>query len=282
MSTVTVVIPTLGVRASLGDAIESALQPETHEVLLLLNGSRADPSKVRARYERSRVRVVESTARSLPGAILDGRRAVRSDLFAFLDDDDLLVEGSLTTRADAMRESPEVDVVVMNGWRLEGTERSNAIPSLGRCSADPAMAILHKNWLASSGGLYRANSVDDQAFVDLPAYMEWTALGFRLAKAGKTIRFIDEPGFEIRASPDSLSASLDYSLAQLSGLRDMRRFADRPAEFRRIADKRSRQHHSLAVTFVESGEKRRAWAHHLRSLSHWSGLRFLSFTRRLF
>jgi glycosyltransferase involved in cell wall biosynthesis len=110
-SDVTVVIPTLGRSRFLGEAVESALAEEPAEVLVVSDGAGnlAVPG--------ARVVPVEHAGRS--AARNRGVAEARTELVAFLDDDDLVVPGRLSRQAGALGQAPLTfgRVIVVDGER---------------------------------------------------------------------------------------------------------------------------------------------------------------------
>src|SRR5439155_11391069 len=97
-SDVTVVIPTLGRSRFLGEAVESALAEEPAEVLVVSDGG-GDLN-----VPGARVLPVEHAGRSAARNL--GVAESRTELVAFLDDDDLVVPGRLARQADALGRAP--------------------------------------------------------------------------------------------------------------------------------------------------------------------------------
>ena len=93
-SDVTVVIPTLGRSRFLGEAVESALAEEPAEVLVVSDGAGE------LTVPGAQVVPVEHAGRS--AARNRGVEVARTELVAFLDDDDLVVPGRLARQAEAL------------------------------------------------------------------------------------------------------------------------------------------------------------------------------------
>ena len=146
---------------------------------------------------------------------------------------------------------------------------------------DPLLTLFNENWLASCGGLFRSATVSPDYFDDAAQYYEWTFFAFRLALERRII-FLDIPTFRVHDSPLSLSKTLAYSTAEVHVLRRMLRFA-MPARARAaLREKLSRAWHGLSDFHRQRGEMQPAWTCHARSLFYPGGLRYLSYTSRLF
>lgn len=95
---VTVVIPTVGMSRFLRDAVESALAEAPAELIVVSDG--ADEIAVRD----ARVVRIEHAGRS--AARNRGVEEARTELVAFLDDDDLVLPGRFARQAEALGDAP--------------------------------------------------------------------------------------------------------------------------------------------------------------------------------
>jgi glycosyltransferase involved in cell wall biosynthesis len=97
-SEITIVIPTLGRSRFLGEAVESALDEDPAEVLVVSDGAGnlAAPG--------ARVLPIEHVGRSV--ARNRGVAEAKTELVAFLDDDDLVVPGRLARQVEALGRAP--------------------------------------------------------------------------------------------------------------------------------------------------------------------------------
>lgn len=282
---VTIVIPTTcdgARREAIARAIGSVLAQEGVDVRLLLvvNGIQFDPHMLEELRGNSRFSTIQLPEPDLPAARASGRRAVRTEYFGFLDDDDELLPGALGRRCAAMVEQPSVDFVVTNGYR--GAAEAPHLRRTERIATDPVVALLEQNWLASCAGLFRSSSCDQHFFDEMPAYLEWTALAFRLLHAGKRVAYIDECTYRINDSPISLSKSTSYRAATAQILADLLRLETPQPVRRRLRQMLTAARHDLSVASLQQGKRLQAWKYHLQSLTGSGGLRYLSYTRHMF
>ena len=281
---VTVVIPTLAVRRdALDRSIASVLgQRGVASVrLVVVNGTRFDPGDVAALAADPRIRVERIAGSGVSAARLAGRRAVASEFFAFLDDDDELLPDSLARSVARMRADPSVDVVVTNGLRDVDGVRTICFDGFATQTDDAARDLVRENWLASCGGVYRTAAVGPESFAGLPDYFEMTLLAFRLALSQRIVR-IDEPGFVIHEdAAGRASQSLRYHLAEQAVIREMAAIAPDAGLRRALRKKRSAALHHCAAVCLAEGRRREAWTFHLRSIVTGGGWRYIPSTRHL-
>jgi hypothetical protein len=214
---VTVIIPTLCLaerRESLFRAMNSIQdQPGVRtRVIAVVNGNRADPCLLEDLHIRPGVRVARIEEASVSGAQMHGRQLVESKVYAFLDDDDMLLPGTLQPRVEALFER-EADLLVTNGYRGDG---SLVCDDPDAVNSDPIDALLRQNWLASCAGTFRASSIGPEWFGQKVRYGEWTLLAFKLANAAKRIYFWNVPAYRISETPVSASKALSYELFSAS------------------------------------------------------------------
>jgi glycosyltransferase involved in cell wall biosynthesis len=283
---VSVIMPTEAHRdraESLRRALQSVLSQTGVRPLpiVVVNGPRGDPTLVAELERRPGVRVVRLAEAGLPAALVAGRALVDAPYFAELDDDDELLDGSLATRADALRAHPDVDVAVTSGFVESGGRREVNIVDFDGYHRDPLRALLRRNWLVPCAGLFRAATITGEFFGDIAPYLEWTYLQVRLALERRML-FIDRPTWVYRTdTPRSLSKSRQYVLQQPASLRRVLALA-LPADVRRQFEGRlCAALHAAAALELDAGNHAAAWRWHLRSLGPRGGLRHALYTRRL-
>ena len=288
MSSVSVIIPTLceAVRAaSLQAAVESVLRQEHVAVvpLVVVNGTRYDADLLASLRSRAELRVHQLEQASLPAALNVGRSLVETEYFGFLDDDDLLLPDALARRLRPFEARPDLDVVVSNGWKVNGDgSRSPIAHDIADCTRDPLRALFKEYWLSSCSGLFKSRTIGPEFFDPQLAYREWTWTAFRLATSGARLAFIDDFTFEINESNASLQKSEKYLLAEPTVFRRMLD-SDMPGDVRsRVIERLSDALHAIADYYLRAGKPLEAWKYHLQSLRSARGLRkYGLYTRHL-
>lgn len=274
---------------SLDRALASVLDQSDERVgrvlpLLVVNGDRFDAERLSQWRMRNDIRVEYLERGSLPAALIHGRNCVESEYFAFLDDDDVYLPGTLSARCEVLDTCPDIDVAVSNGILVSSDGEHPSTRRHDLHDVDPLVGLAFENWLLSAGGLFRAATVDASYWNEGDKYLEWTAVAFRLGLR-RRVRFLREPGFRIADTPGSLSKSggfiytryrvLDALLAEYGGSlsREVKR-----VWYRKLGN----ELHLLADIARQDGHWVQAWWFHLRSLVSPDGLRYLAYTRKLF
>jgi glycosyltransferase involved in cell wall biosynthesis len=105
-----VVIPAYNAAATIGVAIESVLEQDYPDVELIVvdDGSTDDTASI-ARAYGDRVSVVQTPNRGPSAARNAALERCTGELVAFLDADDLWLEGKLSRQVDLLSEVPEID-----------------------------------------------------------------------------------------------------------------------------------------------------------------------------
>lgn len=283
---VTGIIPTLGLRErrdTLRRAIASLIAQEGAAVtpLVVINGQRFDADLINELRERGDVRVHQIAEASVVAAQRAGRALVDSEFFCFLDDDDEYLPGAVAARLAAMREEPQADVIVSNGYRFVGQSRDDFLEDMSAVAANPLLSLVRSNWLASCGGLFRSARVGPDLFTAAHPHHEWTYLAFKLVLS-RRIRFIPDKTFVIHDSPVSASKSADHLLATVHVIREILKL-DLDATTRRLVrSKYAAALHSCADHRLDSAGLAEAWKFHVASLIQPGGLgRYGFYTRRL-
>ena len=221
---VTVIIPTVADERrgqTIWRAIESAgpRSGVATRVIVVVNGQRFSPKLLAQLRAADGVECTYLEQGSMPPALLVGRNMVTSEFFAFLDDDDEILQDGLKTRCDVLRENPEAAFAISAGWRkTPDAELPQVSLRASQIEADPLGSLLVENWVATSAsGLYRSAAVTAADFRQMPPYLEWTYLGFRLASR-LPFRFIDTPTYRRHDLPGTVSKSRAYHAGLIPAL----------------------------------------------------------------
>jgi glycosyltransferase involved in cell wall biosynthesis len=283
MTKLSVIIPTTCEAArteSLQKAIGSVLaQGEEVEPIVVVNGWRFDPNQLEVLRRDSSIRLEYLETASPSIARRHGRLVATGEFFAFLDDDDEYLPNALAASTAEIQSDPSVDILVTNGY--SGRDARVHLKHIARIRSDPLEAMLEQNWLTSCGVIFRHSSCGDEFFADLPSYMEWTLLAFRLLVAGKRVKVVDFATYRINDTSESASKSREYRRASVGTFEDLLALKLPHTIRRRLRRSLLAAWHDLSVLNLEEGDKTGAWKAHLQSLAGLSGLRYLTYTRRL-
>lgn len=278
-----VIIPTMGTRTrEIGRAIESVLGQTGVSAIpfVVVNGDRFDPELLAALQRRTDIRLHMVARPGVSNARREGRRQVEAPFFAFLDDDDELLPDAMAVRLGGFSD-PSVDVVATNGHRESENGREVLVENFNQDPEDPALALLKNAWLASSGGLFRTESITDDVLADLPDYLEITKLAFRLALTHNVVR-LDVPTFVIHeGARDRASLTPSYREEVPKVLAAMEAMTTRPDLTARLRAKRATALHTCSIAARQEGRMIEAWLYHLRSLPVGGGWRYLGYSLRL-
>ena len=283
---ITVIIPTLAEKArkhTLMRAISSIkMQQEVaSEVIILVNGSRFDPSLLSTLEKRIDIRVIRIETASLVAAIYAGRAAVRTDFFSFLDDDDEYLPGSLQHRLDLLKANADCVMVVSSGYRETDGKRTASAANIDLAVADPYGELAKSNWMTSCGGVYRSSKVPTHIFSDIPKYHEWTYLAYRLLEIGKFCH-TKKPCYIIHDTKNSLSKTNSYHEANVDVLRQILKLNLPAKAIRSVKERLARAEHDLACRALALGLRGKALRHNFRSIILPGGFRYLMFGRKIF
>lgn len=269
---------------SLQRAIASVLSQRNASVrvTVVVNGDRFDAGRLAELRQRADLTVHYQRTGSLPLALQTGRTLVQSPFFAFLDDDDEYLEGAVALRLRPLLDDPSLDFAVTAGLKNQGGTDRVALGRLdaAKINAHPLRSLAVENWLASCGGLFRSSTIGVEYFDGTTRFYEWTLLAYKLALERRMV-FIDRPTWRVHDSADSLSKSIEYRLAEVQVLREILALglpSDVHDDLRRRI---GAAHHDLSEYALSCGRRVDAWKHHLMSLRHPGGLRYLSYSRHL-
>lgn len=284
-ASVTVIIPTI-CSDERHDTLRRAVKSLSTQdigcpsILVVANGPRVNAAILQEIASHPKVHALRLAEGSLPHALAFGRSHVATAYFGFLDDDDEYLPDALRVRLQALEGDSAAAVCATNGYHfIDGRDqlREAFTPE---AQQDPLRGLLRANWLASCGGLFRSDLVQESFFDGAIKYFEWTLLAYKLA-ASRRVVLVNTPTYRLYESSDSLSRSAAYKLAEPGFIEKIIAF-DLPEDVRQaLARHLSQAHHAISSYHLRRGEIRNAWAAHLRSLRQPGGLRYLTYTLKL-
>jgi glycosyltransferase involved in cell wall biosynthesis len=263
-------------------AIDSIQQQESVQVkvIVVVNGNRFDAQCFEQLRTMPGLDVLYRTEGNAPLAQLAGRLAADTAFFAFLDDDDEYLPGTLRARVQPLLDDPTLDFTVSNGYRRVKEEDQIVVRSPERVRKHPLSALAEKNWMASCAGVFRAETVTAEYFRDPAPYLEWTYLAYRLGVA-RRMHFVDVLAYRIHDSAESLSKSHAYDDAEIEVLQRILDLPLPPDVARTVQEKLGRIHHACSVRHLERRRMSLAWSHHVKSLGRPGGASYLLYSRKV-
>ena len=251
-----------------------------YSIIVVANGARVSSSVLAWLATRSDIRVIRLRSGSHPLARRVGAEMAESEFLAFLDDDDELMPDTLGRKIAQFREHPEIDVLVTDGLRVNGSTVTKIFPPPEARWTDFVETMMHVGWGACSLTLRRKN-IDLSAFDAELRHMEWTLTALELARHHQ-VAFLDEPTYRYyEDTPNSLSKLAEHNLAA-------------PEVWRRLSKSYSGTRYDAAVRrrygimchngsweCARQGTMRDAWHLHAESLRSPGGAAFVLYSARL-
>jgi len=263
-------------------AIDSLLNNQDGLVLpvVVVNGTRYLSKALDDLRQRRDVRCIYREEPGTTGARLAGRRAVDTEFFGLLDDDDEYLPGAAKVQIGPLLEDPSIDVVVTNGYRRESGQDVLNFPEFSKFQLNPLRSLMDWPWLNSGGLLCRSGTVSS-SYLEVPRSMELTYMAMKLALSRK-LQFLDTPTYRWdRDTPEPQSRSKRYMEGAPEAIRKMLAL-NPPAEIGRLLErKRAASLHFLSDWERTDGNYDAAWRYHLRSLLSPSGIKYFPYTRHL-
>lgn len=246
-----------------------------------MNGVSYDNAVVEWLQAQSDITYVYDKVPSQANAILVARKLVNTPFFSTLDDDDEYLEGANDIKLKALRETPDADMVVTNGFRCINNSDLLMYKHFGEASKEPLRYLFKFNWLHNCNALYRSDKIGIDFFEDPYLNIEWTWLAFKIAMEKKKVLFLDRATFRYHDTPMSVSKSDAYMNAHMLLHEKMLRKNPPPDIVRLIKERMSMDWHCRSDRALQAGQYGEALNCHLRSLFLPGGLRFLPYSRRL-
>jgi glycosyltransferase involved in cell wall biosynthesis len=248
--------------------------------VVAVNGSSYVPEVLEELRRRRDIRCLYVEQPGTTGARLAARRAVDTDFFGMLDDDDEYLPGGIAVQVRPMLGDPTIDAVVTNGYRRENGTDALLFSGFSSSRRDPLSSLMELPWLNSGALLCRSDAVP-ASYLEVPRSMELTYMAMKLALT-RNLHFVDTPTYcWHRDSPEQLSRSKYYMEGAPDGIGRMMKLNPPPRIKRRLAQKRAASLHSLSDWERADGNYRAAWRYHLRSLLSLHGFKYLPYTRYL-
>jgi len=249
--------------------------------IVVINGGRADPALVRELEGDAGITLLHSAEPSLPRALAAGRRLVRTEFFAQLDDDDELLPGALELRLHRMAHPDRPDAVITNGVIRNAGREWFSIPDAAAVARDPLSAMIDRNWLLPGSALFRAAAIGEDVFAGTPPYLEWTYIGLLLASRYRIALLPTPTVVHYEGHAFSMDRSRDCALGRPLAFAAMLQLDLPTAVKRRLRAKRGGAWHTASEVARLAADHRAAWAAHLHSLVAPGGWRYAIYTRYL-
>jgi hypothetical protein len=287
MLTLDVVVRTLADRqrsSSLFHALDSIQHQQgmIARPIVVVNGRQFDARVMDALRARHGILLHYEPKASTGIAVLAGRKLVTAPCFAYLDDDDELIDESLRVPMEWLDRNPRDDAIITNGYFVRPTGRLEPSSHLTLHMADPALGLLSECWLSPGAFIFRTASIREDMMGADWNQMEWSKLAFELCARHAHIHFMDAPTVRYNDTPGSMSKGFVYREANLRLLRSVRSDNRLPKSVRRgAARKYLRSQHDLIIPYLAANKRKNAWQCHTSSLRPPYTFKYLLFTRKL-
>ena len=251
-----------------------------YSIIVVANGPQVSSSVLDWLATRPDVRVIRLRSGSYPLARRVGAEMADSEFLAFLDDDDELMPNTLAPKIAHFREHPEIDVLVTDGLRVNGSVETKIFPPPEARGADLVETMMRAGWGAGALTL-RTQNIDLSAFDAEFRHLEWTLTALELASHHQ-VGFLDEPTYRYyEEMPNSLWKSAEHSFAAPEVWRRLSKSYAGTHHEASVRHRCGRVCHSASSDYAHQGRIREAWRLHFESLRSPGGMVFLSYSARL-
>ncbi|TAM61124.1 MAG: glycosyltransferase family 2 protein [Rhodanobacter sp.] len=254
----------------------------TARAIVVVNGQRFDGATLKTLENRQGIFLHHEPQASARLARAVGRWLVTAPFFSYLDDDDVLIAGSLLEPLKWLEGHRDYDVLINNGYFIKNDGVLSESTHIASHIKQPVLSLLDECWLSPGACIFRTASVPATMLNSDWSHQEWTHLAFELCAQNKRLHFMDVATVHYYDTPGSMSKQIQQHEAALDLLRLVRHDVRVDANVRRKADRKYlRTLHNLAATYREDGRYMRAWRCHLGSLRPPYTAKYLLFTRKL-
>jgi glycosyltransferase involved in cell wall biosynthesis len=149
-SLVTVIIPVYNCAAYIAEAVDSALAQEgvATEIVVVNDGSTDNTLGILAGFG-DRIRVIDQKNAGPPAARNAGLAAARGDYIAFLDADDVWIQGKLAAQVRHLDRYADVGTIFTN-WHVWNPEADGSFarrPDIEACRVSDEVDVVNSGWL---------------------------------------------------------------------------------------------------------------------------------------
>lgn len=262
------------------ESVRAMAEEYDYSIIVVANGARVSSSVLDWLATNTDIRVIRLRSGSHPLARRVGAEMADSEFLAFLDDDDELMPNTLARKIAHFRQHPEIDVLVTDGLRVNGSTVTNIFPPPDARGVDLVETMMRTGWGACALTI-RTQSVDLSAFDAEFRHLEWTLITLELARRYQ-FGFIDEPTYRYyEDTPGSLSKSAEHKfVAPVVWRRLSKNYAGTRYEAT-VRRRYGRECHNASWEYACQGRMRDAWRLHAESLKSPGGLAFVPFSARL-
>jgi glycosyltransferase involved in cell wall biosynthesis len=262
------------------ESVRAMAGEHDYSIIVVANGARVSSSVLDWLAAEPDVRVIRLRSGSYPLARRVGAEMADSEFLAFLDDDDELMPNTLARKIAYFRQHPEVDVLVTDGLRVNGSAVAKIFPPPEARCADLVETMMRTGWGACALTL-RTQNVDLSAFDAGFRHLEWTLTTLELARRHK-FGFLDEPTYRYyEDTPGSLSKSAEYILAAPELWRRLSKGYAGTRYDLAVRRRYGTECHNVSREYARQGKMRDAWRLHAESLRSPGGMALVPFSAKL-
>lgn len=216
MVKVSVVMPTYNTGKYIADSVESVLKQAYRDVeLIVIDGGSTDGTdKIMERYiSDGRVSYMKKPGYGISAARNAGIKIATGELIAFLDSDDIYLEGMIGTQVDHFRNHKNYDICYTNS--IYFNDKKDILSTHYNFSGDLFYFLKRSNFIHPSAVTMRRRLSDNYLYDEkIPSHEDWDFF-LRLARDGYIFHYIREPYVKIRVRPKSTTTNV-------SGMNDTR------------------------------------------------------------
>lgn len=280
-----VIVPTTASRERVPLLRRALLSLQEHQdeavlPVVVVNGCRYVPEVLDSLSRQSGLRCLYLDKGSHIEARLAGRRAVETEFFGFLDDDDEYLPGAAQCQLSVATSERSIDAVITNGFWHESGQDTKQFADLASFEHHPLESLMDWPWLHGGGAMFRTDRISAD-YLETPPCMELTYIALKLSLT-RRLRFLDVPTYRYhRQTPESLSRMKEYLVGEPEAIREMLKLDPPPHIKRRLKRKHVASLHRLSNSERRDGRYGAAWRYHLRSVLSPYGIRYWPYTRHL-
>lgn len=212
MARLSVIMPSYNCGKYIGEAIDSVLKQSfvDLEIIVVDGGSADSTDEVMAKYGKDR-RVIYQ---KMPGygiskARNHGIKISGGELIAFLDADDLFMDGKIERQISEFDNDKRVEISYTNTIYFNHETGKEALSSYYNFSGDIFYYLKRSNFVHPSCVMARRSVFKNTLFDEnIPSHEDWDIF-LRLSRDGVLFNYIKEPFSKIRVRPNSTTTNIN-------------------------------------------------------------------------